>query len=106
MDTHDRQLEAMLRNRAAPQAPDGLAERIAAMAAAEGRGAQTVVRLNPQRGFWTELMQALYIPKPALAFAIVLLFGVMIGFDLGAVPVDDNVAGDWSSLFTSGEGWL
>ncbi len=106
MDTHeDRQLDALLRNRMTPLPPEGLAERIIARAATEGRGAQTVIRLNRRPGFWAELMQAFYIPKPALAFAAILLFGVMIGFDMGGIT-DDSAVGDWSSLFTSGEGWL
>jgi hypothetical protein len=99
-------IDDLLRLRATPPEPDGMQARILALAATqarEGRASARVLRF-PLRPWYAELLQVFSGPVRASAFAAVLLFGLMIGLDLGAVPDDAPV--DWSNLFASGDSWL
>ncbi len=107
---NDPELDALLRVRATPAAPDHLEAQIVAMAARtpqdwrmNGRETATVLRLS--RPWYADLLQLIALPKPAYAFSAVLAVGLAIGVSLGVSPSDPSV-GDWTNLFASGESWL
>lgn len=103
MDMQDDRLDKILKTRAVPSAPYGMAEQIIAMAASMPRETTRIIKL-PQASWYAELLQQLMIPKPAVVFACLLVLGIVIGVDMGTPA--DAASNDWSNLFGNGEGML
>lgn len=109
----DNRLDMLLMDNRAPDAPGDLATIIIARAAGMRQEARSAYPNRPAAGWsvrqWIgEVLQAFAIPKPALSLGAVLVVGLLIGLDFGTVASlsDDAGIGDWSTMLSSGEGWL
>jgi len=79
----ENRFETILKNRAVPQAPSNLAQRIIDQAA------QMPVAARARQVGWIEaLRESLIIPRPEWAFAAILLMGIALG----------NYSNDWISV--------
>lgn len=92
-------MDEILKERATPQAPSNLAYRIAEAAQEKDRTSGWWKKLECELSSW------IFIPRPAYVMALFLLFGMILGFELGGTLDIKNYdmasfmdvdIGDWS----------
>lgn len=90
-DREMKELEQLLLTRAIPEMRSNLAERIIAQAHTQHRPAQKKSSvssfLKSLREFWDDIL----VPRPAMAFSLVLCLGAFIGFDGSLIATDTSV---------------
>lgn len=92
------ELDGVLKRRYAPAAPKDLAERII-------HAAVSGIQMTPSRNIWAEMAAMFALPHPRVVVAMVVLIGVVVGFQTGdgLAPLGQ----DWSSFLDIDEGgWL
>lgn len=90
-DREMKELEQLLLTRAVPEMRSNMAERIIEQSLVQKRPATKksgrVSFLKSVREFWDDIL----VPRPAMAFSLVLFVGALIGFDGSLTAADTSV---------------
>lgn len=104
-DRNDIDIDMILKNRRVPHSPEGLSERIIA-ASYRADEVQAVPSRAGSVGFFAEISRLFIIPKPAYAFAVLFVIGVISGAQIDlSITSDSHLSDDFSGLIQMDSVW-